>query len=314
MANKINKPICVTAYGNTGFDDCFLEPGKIAGAIQVTRSFEIAEGDIEGLQAFLETKLHAAIGERIFPYHDFNDVTDNTEEPTINTTGYGAKIYVRDGFYDFTFRFILGGVQAHQEYAKNAGSNKYFLFYDDNGILYGYKSGGKLKGIPVDQFIVPNWRLPTGAEGAVYNLRFIINPKYMNKGNLGFLKVEDFNLFDLQGLQDVTLTLINIASNVATVGAVSTISNVELHDAYASNLADPDAWTATDENGDNVAITSVTDNAAADGWDVTFNSAAFNAADKVYLKLAAPATLTAAPISVTGFDTSQPLTIEAPAS
>jgi hypothetical protein len=311
---QINKPLCATEYGNTGFGDCFLEPSKIVGALQVPSNFEISESDLPDLQVFLETKVHAAIGTRIFPYHNFISVTDNTEDVTINTTDYGSKIFIRDGFYDLSFRYLKGGVQAHQEFAKNEGTGKYFLFYDDNNVLYGYKSGLVLKGIPCELFKVLPWRFPTGAEAAQYIMRFILNPVYMNKGNLGFVKVTDFNVFDVLGLQDVALELYNLTSNVAKVKATSRVSAVDLYDTYSTNLASVNAWVATNNFGNPVTISTVTAEPATKSWVITFLAGNFNASDKVYLKLAPAATLKEAPILVEGFDTSQSLTIEGPAS
>ncbi len=314
MSNKLNKPLCATSYGNTGFGDCFLDPSKIVGAIEVPGSFEIAEGDIPTLQAFFLTKTHAAIGTRVFPYHNFTNVTDNTEDVTINTTDYGAKYVTRDGFYDFTFRYFKGGVNLHQEIQKNAGSGKYFLFYDDNGILYGYKSSGKLKGVPTDIFYVNPWRFATGADAASYQLRFIINPRYMNKGNLGYIPVTSFNLFDIAGLQELAIELVSLAANVAHVRMFTKISAVDMHTAYATNFAQAAAWQAINEDGDNVALTTVTDDVTNGGWTITFNGGTFFASDKIYLKTAAAATLKATPILVTGFEASEALTIEGPLS
>jgi len=314
MANKLNKPICASNYGNTGFGECILEPGKILGAFQVTQDFEIAEGDITGLQQFLIDKVQADIGERIFPYHQFINVTDNTEDVTINTTDYGAKIIIRDGFYDLTFRYTAGGVLAHQEFARNSGSGKFFLFYDDKGVLYGYKSGGVLKGIPVDVFKVLPWKVNTGADTAQYNMRFIINPVYLNEGNLGFLPVTDFNLFDVKGLQDVVYELVSLVGNVAKVRAFTKISGVDLHGAFAAQFSSTGAWQAENESGSAVAITSVVDDTVNGGWTITFSTVPFNAADKVYLRNADADALQA--LNVVGYEgkESDALEIEGPAS
>lgn len=304
----INKPLCATSYGNTGFGDCFIEPDKFVGAIQVPSNFEIAESDLTDLQAFFETKIHAAIGTRIFPYHNFITVTDNTEDVSITTTDYGAKYITRDGFYDFSFRYLKGGVQLHQEIGKNAGSNKYFLFYDGNGVLYGYTTGGKLKGIPVDIFYVNPWRPATGADAANYTLRFIINPVYMNKGNLGFIKVKDaleFNMFDIVGLQEVVLTIIDQTNNVATVQVRTKISDVNLYDAYKTNLLQTTAWRAFKSDDTASSVTSVADNATDEAFDVTVNALhyaqEFDGAE-MKIQLAIPSVLKAAPISLEGFE------------
>jgi hypothetical protein len=307
--SNLNNPLCATSYGNTGFGDCYLEPEKIVGAFQVPANFQIAEEDIPNLLSLLEDKIHAAIGTRIFPYHKFITVTDNTEEPTINTTDYGAKIFIRDGYYDWTFRYLIGGVQAHQEFAKNAGSNKYFLFYDSNGALFGYQSGGVLKGIPVDQFLVLPWRPATGAEAAQYLMRFIIDPVYLNKGNFGFLKKEafGFNLFDVQGLQEVELQIIDQSDNVATVKVFSKISHVDLYGTYKTNLLQTAAWRGFKSNGSASSITSVTDNATDEAFDVAINAGDYiNEDDGAAMKIQlAPAyVLKESPILIEGFDDS----------
>jgi hypothetical protein len=300
----LNKPLCATNYGNTGVGECFIDLDKLIGAIQVPPNFQIAQSDVAGLLAFFETKIHAAIGTRVFPYPKLTNITDNTEDITINTTDYGDKIYVKDGFYDWTFRYLNGGVQLHQELAKNGGANKHFLFFDKNSVLIGYKSGAYLKGIPVDQFRVLPWRPNTGAESALFNLRFIIDPVYLNGGNLGFLKV-DFNLLDLVGLQDIELRLIDQAANVATIQVRSKISDVNLYETYKTNLLETTAWRLFKSSGALSSIVSVADNASDEGFDVTGSptdyAAEFDGAEMLF-KLAIPSVLKAAPISMEGFE------------
>lgn len=301
----LNKPLCATNYGNTGVGTCFLEPDKFIGAIQVTSDFKIAQSDVATLLEFLTTRIHAAIGTRIFPGPKLINLTDNTEDSTINTTDYGTKIFVKDGFYDWTFRYQKGGVQLHQELAKNAGANKYFLFFDKNNILYGYNSGGYLKGIPIEQYLIPPWRLNTGAEAALYNQRFIIDPLYLNGGNLGFLQIEDFNLIDLVGLQDVELTVIDQVGNVATVQVRSKISDVNLYDSHKTNLLQTTAWRFFKSDGTASSVTSVADNAADEAFDVTVNALAYQQefdGAETKIQLSIPSVLRAAPISMEGFE------------
>lgn len=300
----LNKPLCATNYGNTGVGTCFLEPDKFIGAIQVTGDFKIAQSDVADLLAFLNTKIHAAIGTRIFPGPKLINLTDNTEDSTINTTDYGVKIFVKDGFYDWTFRYLKGGVQLHQELAKNAGANKYFLFFDKNNVLYGYSSGGYLKGIPVEQYLLPPWRLNSGSEAALYNQRFIIDPIYLNQGNLGFLQV-DFNLIDVVGLQDVELTIIDQTANVATVQVRSKISDVNLYDTFKTSLLQTAAWRAFKSSGVLSSVTTVADNAADEAFDVTVNALAYEQefdGAEMKIQLAIPSVLKASPILMEGFE------------
>ncbi len=302
----LNKPICASDYGNTGFGECFFEPDKFIGAIQVPANFQIAQSDVATLHEFFMAKIHAAIGTRVFPYPKFITITDNTEDITINTTDYGDKIFIKDGFYDWTFRYLKGGVMLHQEIAKNQGANKYFLFFDKETLI-GYKSGSVLKGIPVDQFRALPWRPNTGAEAALYNLRFIIDPIYLNQGNLGYLKVKDmdFNLVDLMGLQDVELKVIETNANVLTVQVRTKIGDVNLYDAYKTGLLNTAAWRAFKSDGSASSVATVADAPADEGFNVAVNAADFQSEFSgaiMKVKLAIPSILRAAPINMEGYE------------
>lgn len=313
---EINIPICQEMYGNSGYGDCAFDPKKIKGAFQVPLDFVITANDIANLRQFLQNKVLADPGERIFPYHGFINLTDNTEDTQIETTDYGAKIITREGDYDLLFRYLNGGAMLHNLIQRNAGPGKAFLYYDEVGNIIGYKTTEGLKGVPT-LFHVPNWRFATGSAAATYNLRFIMESFYLNYGNLGFISERRFVLSDIKGLQDVTLNLVDLVSNVATIIARTTISGVNMAVAYSANLT-VGAWVAYDENGNDVPVTNVSPNATASGtqpgWDITFSPTEFNAADKVYLSWIAAGELAVSPYLVKGFDVSIPLEIEAPGS
>jgi hypothetical protein len=310
MSTLLNQPLCATAFGNTGFGDCILEPGKIIGAIQVPSTFQIAPGDVGTLQTFLQNKAYAAIGTRIFPYHNFVSVTDNTEDVSITTTDYGSKYITRDGFYDFTFRYFSGGVLLHQDIQKNAGSGKYFIFYDDNGNIFARKgkSGSTtvLKGIPVDIFYVKPWRPDTGADKAVYELRFIINPIYMNKGNFGYYSIgSDFSMIDIVGVQELELVLDSLLSNVAKVSVYTKISKVNLHPVYGAALANTGYWKATKRSDGTTISFTVAEDGANHDYTFTFNSGTVSGmavTDAIYLQSQNASVLNAAGIPYEAHD------------
>jgi len=320
MSTLLNQPLCATQFGNTGFGDCILEPGKIVGAFQVPSTFQIAAGDVGTLQTFLQNKAYAAIGTRIFPYHNWKSVTDNTEDVSITTTDYGSKYITRDGFYDLTFRYFAGGVLLHQDIAKNAGSGKYFIFYDDAGNIFARKSKSGsatvLKGIPVDIFYVKPWRVATGADAAIYELRFIIDPQYMNKGNFGYYSVgSDFSLLDIQGPQELELVLDSLASNVAKVSMYTKISKVNLHPVYGNALSNTGYWKATKRSdGSTISITSIAEDGANHDYTFTFNSATVSGmapTDAIYLQSQNASVLYAAGIP---YEAHEGLYIELPGS
>lgn len=314
--STLNKPLCATSYGNTGFGNCFLEPKKIVGGFDVPASFSISQADLATLQVKFNTARHAAIGARIFPYHNFTAINDQTEEVNMITTDYGAKYKNRDGWYDLTFRYMQGGVMVHQEMQKNEGAGKRFILYDEDNTLFGYRFNGSLTGIPVEQFLPLPWRFATGSDKAQYLLRFIFDPKYINKGNLAYVKLTDFNAFDIAGLEDVTLSLDSLAASVATVLASSKISDINLYSAFSANLAQVTAWVLTNkQTGAVSALTTAAVNATKGGWDLTIPTAAWSAAasgDKFSIRLAAPSVLSAAPISLSGYESRDELIITKP--
>jgi len=316
----LNQPLCATNFGNTGFGDCILEPGKIVGAFQVPSSFQIAAGDVGTLQTFLQNKTFAAIGTRIFPYHNFVTVTDNTEDVSITTTDYGTKYITRDGDYDLTFRYFAGGVLLHQDIAKNAGSGKYFLFYDDKGNIFGRRSkvgsATVLKGIYVDVFYVDKWKFNTGADAANYSMRFIFGGQQINNGNLAYYSVgSDFSLRDITGVQELELVLDSLVSNVAKIHVYTKISKVDLHPIYGNALSNTGYWKATKRSdGSSVGITSIAEDGANKDYTFTFNSATVSGmapTDAIYLQSSNASVLYAAGIP---YEAHEGLYIELPGS
>ncbi len=316
---NFNQPLCASNYGNTGYGDCFFEIGKIKGAIQVPNNFQISLTDLATLDTFLKAKLYAAIGTRIFPYKGFETVTDNTEEPTYNTTDYGYRYKTRDGYYDMTFRYFTGGPMLQNEMQKNSGPGKSFLFYDDNNALIGYKSGSFLKGIPDVIFEALPFRFNTGADSAQLLLRFIFDPVYMSKGNLGYIKLPQgslFNFRDLNGLQEVDLQLFSLASNVAKIQPLTKVGGVNLEEVYGATLANASRWRARKRsNGANIPITSVADDPTNDAYTMTFDSATVSGmapTDAILLRGAEAADWNSN--GVAGFEAHEELAIELPGS
>lgn len=313
---NFNQPLCASSYGNVGFGDCFLDLQKIRGAIQVPRDFQIGLSDLATLQTFLENKVLGVIGVRIFPYGGFETINDGTEEPTFNTTDYGFKYKVRNGFYDWTFRYFSGGIMLQSEIQKNGGSGKSFLFYDDANVLFGYKSGSYLKGIPDTIFEPLPWRPNTGAEAAQLLLRFIFDPIYVNYGNFGYIKQSTFNYRDLTGVQEVDLQLLSLSSNIAKIQPLTKVSGINLEETYGAQLASAARWSARKRSNDaNIVITGVSNSTSDKSIAITFDSATISgmaATDAVMLRGTSASDWNTAGIS--GFEAHEELAIELPGS
>lgn len=305
----LNKKTCIVQGANTGFGNCVLSFAHIAGAILVPRGTQFTPEDLEDFQAALETRAMAANPQqRIFPIHHFEQVTDNTEDKTIETLGYGGKYPVREGDYDWTFQFLQGGICLLKSLRKFNGAGMNALFYDANGVVFGQKIGDNLAGIPLVFFWADQWRPSDGTASSVYAVQFVFKPRYIND-DLGFVET-DFNPSLVQGLKDVVLSEgAGSARPALKVLAHTGCSRDNLYDLYADELAAVAAWTAT-INGGSVAITSVAEDPAIGGWTVTLDDTDpnYDANDPIILSLADPVTLDG--LGVSGYE-SRKLTITA---
>lgn len=300
MAN-INQIACIQGGANTGFGDCVLNFGTIAGAFLVPKGFEITPAQAQDLQQTLQDAAFAASSkERIYPIHNLEQITNNSEDKTVQTLGYGGKAVVREGDYDWTFQFIQGGMCLLKSLRKFNGPGRHAIFYDSNGVLFGQKIGDNLAGIPLQFFWANPWSPNDGSNATIYAAQFVFKPKYAND-LVGFLQA-DFDLAQIQGLQNVVLSVISGAAPAPVIGATTGCDGTNMYDLFAEDLAEVGNWKATNESGETIAITSVAEAAASKGWTVTVDDqdANYPVSGNIILQLADPETLAAA--GVTGFE------------
>lgn len=301
MATELNKLTCLVVGANTGFGDCVISPAVIAGAFKVPVDFELDAAGIAALQTSLsEAALAAQIKERIFPIHNFEEINDGTEDETIATMGYGGKYPVRDGDYDWTFRYMQGGLCLSKQLAKLSGVGGAVLFYDSNNILIGWKVGDKLKGIPLNFFKGKPWRPSDGSTTPFFSVRFSFKPQYINQ-EVGFVQA-DFNLATIEGLQDVALKDAVSVRPAMKVTATVGCSKDNMYDVYADELAVVGAWKAT-INGNDIPITAVAKDETISGWTITLDDTDENYAAApvpVVISLVDPTALAA--LDVDGFE------------
>lgn len=300
---NINQIACVQGGSNTGYGECFLNFGTIAGAFLVPKGFEITPAQAQDLQQTLQDAAFAADPkERIYPIHSFEQVTNNSEDKTIQTLGYGGKYPVREGDIDWTFQFIQGGLCLLKALRKFNGAGKQVLFYDSNGVLFGQKIGENLAGIPLQFFWANPWTPNDGSNATIFAIQFVFKPKYVND-DLGFLK-SDFDLGQIQGLQNVVLSVLSGAAPAPVVGATTGCDGTNLYGMFAAELAVVGNWKASNgATGADLTITSVAEDANANGWTVTVDAVDADypaAGGTIILQLADPQTLAAA--GVTGFE------------
>lgn len=304
---ELNRVICAAdANANTGFGDCVLTFGTVRGAFLVSPNLKLDAAQLANLQTTLTNLANAdSPSERIYPIHQFLQITDATEDKSITTLGYGGKYPAREGDYDWTFQFMNGGMCLLKALQTFNGSGKHVIFYDENGMLFGTMTGNEtdgftLSGIPLIFFWSNKWRPSDGTAITNYSVQFVFQPQHINQ-NLGFVQA-DFDPATIVGMQNINLRrAAGTAMPVLKITAATGCSAADLYPVFGSELADEALWLAS-QTGGPVAITSVAEDTALGGWTVTLDSdsANYSASQPVKLSLAAPSVLKAAGIE--GFE------------
>lgn len=260
MAN-LNELQCLTTAGNTGIGSCFMDIKNIVGAILAPKGYEL---DVTTLQATLKAAaLNSNAATRLYPLFDFETTSDSSEDKTVQTLGTGAKHVVREGFNDWTFHYVEGGLSLHQQARKFNGNAWDFFFIDAENKILGIagSTSTKIKAIPTTGgfFWANPYKLNDGSKITEYGLQFVFNVKYSND-LVKFVKA-DFDIpSTIYGLENVDL----VGSSAGTPGSYGVVAKTSsvgtnLWDLFATELASASLWKATNkETGGVIAITSVT--------------------------------------------------------
>lgn len=298
----LNSLDCLTTAGNTGVGSCYFDPKNIIGAILAPKGYEI---DVTTLQATLIAATHnAAPGSRLYPIYDFENTTDNSEDKTVQTMNTGAKQVVREGFNDWKFQYVSGGLSLLKQLRLFNGGSWDFFFIDSQNNIIGImgSASDKLKAIPSTGgfFWAGPWKLNDGTKVTEYMLQFVFNVTYLNDF-YAFVKA-DFDVpSTVYGLQDVVVSGdANVTSGSYNLTLLTSATQTNLGDVYPVELAAGGLWTAKKtSNGNTITILSVTYNAttkyfvvALDKTDPDYPTPGVGV--YVTINLAAPAVLQAA--------------------
>lgn len=287
----LNKLQCSTNFANTGVGNCYLVPEHIVGQIIVPESFELdASGDI--LKQLKDAAEHDNPAQRIFPIHNYVEMEDNSQDPTESTFGYGGMSINKDGFYDLQFRFMKGGICLSNSLRRYNKQSVRTIFIDANGMLFGYRVGDKLKGIPLEMFYVPKFGFPDGdSEAAGFYVRNVFQPKYMNE-LVAFIDTQalGFDPAEIQGLRDIVFTNAGSTSSKLILKVTTGCGGENLAEVFGTELEDADIWKVKNaSNGAEVAVTSV----SIEGDNVEVTSAALPSSGTVIVSLDSVSVLTA---------------------
>lgn len=302
---NLNEVECGENFRNTGRCGCVFDPKLIIGKILVPLTLVLTKAQLNAIQETLEGLVEAPQASRIYPVQGLAAVTDSSEDPTFFTFGYGTPVPVKEGNYNWVFSLSELGVDANNALRSFNGSKYAEIYFDNKNRLIGTAkkdADGQpgLAGVPQLNgypYTYP-WKVNDGTNPTGYRTQSQFRPEYVNE-NIAYFEVPvtDYLLTELEGLQDIRLTIeeIDEAGTTATVTARNCGENT--FDAYADALAEPTAWLVPGK-----AVTGVVKNEAAEGWDVTVDGA-FEDGD--IITLAAPTVLAAAPINISGYEGSE---------
>lgn len=265
---------CSEAFGNTGISKCSLVPALIVGMLIVPNDFVITAANAATLQDYLSTAAKDPVkSKRLFPVHNFTAFTDNSEDPVVETTGYGDPIPVRDGNYSWTFRFITGGICLLKALQKFNGQSVSVLFYDNNGLLFGANTSKGLAGVPLKSFFAQKWTPTDGSNVAGFNVNVVFDPKYINQ-NFGFIKDDETDYTQVVGLQDINI--VAVGPQTPLLLAVSTVAGCvgdNLFDLFKDELSAGALWSVINKaTGEDVVIDSVAKNEGNKTFTITLTA------------------------------------------
>ncbi|MFL5807938.1 MAG: hypothetical protein ACJ749_00375 [Flavisolibacter sp.] len=313
----LNKLSDLSTIGNTGVGGLFFDPKIIVGAFLCPKGFEL---DISSIQANLVAATHNSTKRsRIYPIYDFLSPKDATEDKIMQQFNTGAKKPVREGYNDWSFQFVQGGVDLLQSLRNFNGSLWDFIFVDSLNRLIGItgSSATKLRAVPSDGgfFWANPWKSNDGTKVTEYMVQFVFNVKYLNS-QLAFAEAG----FDVQttinGLQDVNITAVDGGTPGTYKISAKTKVGLNLADLYPTILAGgsaPAKWTAKNAtSGADCTITSIAIGTDTNG-DACFvfvmltSDTDYSGATNIKFDLTSPATLQAA--GVDGYESTGAATV-----
>lgn len=273
ILNSVN---CTSAFSNTGFGKCNFIPREIVAALIVSSAFVITETDAQNLQTFLDTQLKNPVkSQRVLLVPGFVGITDSSDEVVRETLGYGGTQTLRDGNYNWTMRFVNGGLCLLTSLQSMNGQVPNVIFIDAAGNLIGTKKANGLGGIPLEDYWANKWTPSDGSSvSANLSVYFSFKPHYINE-RLSFIQttgMDDFDISMLTGYQDLVISTVSATAGSAIVNVADKCSgdSAGIGELYGNDLADPELWSAVGFDGTEQVISAVAYNDANNRYTLTF--------------------------------------------
>jgi len=308
-----NQTKCEGDVKNTGVGGCPFDPDQMTGSFFVPQNLVLTEAQMEDPLATLQALTLAPKGQRIYPFHGFEALTDNTEDPTFATLASGRPVPIREGNYNWIWQYFDGGLCLSNRLRFFRNKLNFRVLFVAGNTLIGTKrldsTGAEgMGGIPQEVLYPYPWKIKDFANPNIYRFQFSFKPNYINEDIKFF--IANFMLNQVVGLQNINLKVQGTPTGgVFQVIATTGCDGANIFDLYGIQLGVTNLWKMYAASGASVnqeiELTSVAPNAAIKGFTVTADTAdpiytALTATGKVKIDLTTPVALDAADIS--GFE------------
>lgn len=279
---ELNKLDCVEAgIANTGHGKCPVSPDAFVGAAVVPPTFDIivnTDGtctlygeDYDTVHEALQAAVVEEPAKRIYPIWKFDEVADNSEQLTVNTSGYGTKKPGREGDYEWSFTLLEAGM-CFQKRLRTLNNLKGYkvVFFDKQHVMWGTQNltNNGLKGYSYSYIHAEKLKINDGSKDAIYVWRVsLYKPEELND-NFSFLKLEVDPEESVKGNIDVTVTQLATSSGHVIVGVKTRCDDTDLYETYADDMAVEGAFVCKDSGGTVIDLGSVTKDNALKGWNL----------------------------------------------
>ncbi len=283
MANIKNLANCANPESifNVGTPLCDLKRRKLRGIIFLDKGVTFSLDELSTVATFIAAVKAATVaprGQRAYPVWDITNFEDNTGEPTTGGVGNLSTATIVTGDAVPAFSFGYNGAEIrHKRLAGLAGASLDVLFVDDQWAVFGTEKGPELGGYDV---------LETYVNAAKFIVSDAVNQYSFRISLSSIAQYRDLSMFVLAnaGISSA-VGLININNELDGPFATATFTIVptadggtNLQEVYGATLASAPLWRArrADTNA-NVVVSTVVQNVAKRGYDITIAAGDFAA-------------------------------------
>lgn len=242
--SNLNSLQGVGGVQNLGFGSVVLNISTVRGAFMCPPTYSLADSVLP--TALAQLKMDAQSDDpavRIYPIHNLVAVKMTSEELVVEKLGYGAGVPVREGFEDWVHRFTKGGLSLLMAARSMNGLNYNPIFYDAQGVLFGYNGGGVLAPFPNQFYWASAIATSDGSKAADYMIRNNFDTRYLLDFLAYYQVPKGTDLSQATGFQTINLTSVSgPTAGVVVVSLATAIGNINPYTQFKTALQMNSSW------------------------------------------------------------------------